>query len=62
MRGPLLIAIVLAVGYVFLAGNGSVSRHSPGAGQSGGAGIESYMNASSRTSGGIKKAAAGFLN
>jgi len=62
MRGPLIIAIALAAGYVYLAGNGAVSRHTAGAGQGGGAGIESYMNASGRTAGGIRNAAAGLFD
>lgn len=62
MRGPLLIAIALAAGYVYMSGNGAVSRHTTGAGQGGGAGIESYMNASGRAANGIRNAAAGFLD
>lgn len=62
MRGPLLIAIALAAGYVYLSGNGAVSRYTAGAGQGGGAGIESYMKNSSRAGSGIKSAASGMLN
>jgi hypothetical protein len=62
MRGPLLIAIFLAAGYVYLSGNGGpVSRYTPSAGQGGGAGIESYMNNSSRVATSMKSAAAGIL-
>jgi hypothetical protein len=59
MRGPLLIAIALAAGYVFFSGN-AVSRHTV-TGKGGGAGIESYMNASGRASGGVRNAAAGLF-
>jgi hypothetical protein len=62
MRGPLLIAIFLAAGYVYLSGNGGVvSRHTPGLGQGGGAGAESYMRNSSRVATSMKTSAAGIL-
>jgi hypothetical protein len=59
MRGPLLIAIALAAGYVLFSGN-AVSRHTV-TGKGGGAGIESYMNASGGAARGIRGAAEGLF-
>ena len=59
MRGPLLIAIALAAGYVLFSGS-AVSRHTLN-GKGGGAGIESYMNASGGAARGIRGAAEGLF-
>jgi hypothetical protein len=61
MRNATIIFLVLAAGYVYLSGSGTVSRYSPSLGQGGGAGIESYMNNSARTGSAIKSSASRIL-